>query len=347
MKKTSGIKLGREIVHQTAFWIALFVFGIWQHDRQNFIQILYYDIGHWIFQIIGANFIYSVLIRKFFERKKYVLFTIGFAFGIYLLGVLNRIFIVYAAEPLFTDEPQDSIIDIFTDIQYLLFHYLLPIISGAFIFISMKFMLRYKDEKQNTLQLQKEKSELELKVLRAQLNPHFLFNTLNNIYSLSITDPDSASRSISRLSDILDYILYQGQKDLVSVGDEFNIVKEYIALETIRYDERLKVSVEEKIDLPSRIPPLLYLSFVENAFKHGAEKTNGHIEIRISIETTTEHAIFMVENQFSEKLHDSRSGIGLENIKRQLELNYPNRYSLGIKKADSWFKVKLMTPGND
>lgn len=348
MKKASGQYLKKEIVYQSIFWIALFVFGIFrtygEYDKVNFGKLFYYDLCHWIFQIIGANWIYYVLIRKLFERKKYLLFTICFFVGMYLLGVLNRIFVVYVAEPFFASESQDSLKDILTDIQYLLYHYILPVISAAFIFISMKFMLRYKDEKQNTLQLQKEKSELELKALKSQLNPHFLFNTLNNIYALSITDSDATSRSISRLSDILDYILYKGQKEKVSVAEEFNIVKDYIALEMLRYDERLKVNIEEQIGFPGVIPPLLYLSFVENAFKHGAEKTNGPVEIRISIETNVQDAIFTVENQFFEKSSEKRSGIGLENVKRQLDLYYPNDYSLVVKQEDKWFKVELKTP---
>jgi len=347
VKKTSGEKLSKEIIYQSIFWIALFLFGIFrtygEHGKSNFAEILYYDLCHWIFQIIGANFIYSVLIRKFFERKKYVLFTLSVFVGMYLLGVLNRMFIVYVAEPFLVHESPDSLMDILSDLQYLLFHYILPIISGAFIFVSMKFMIRYKDERQNTLQLQKDKSELELKALKSQLNPHFLFNTLNNIYSLSLTDCSATSQSISRLSDILNYILYKGQ-ETVSVVEEFNIVKDYISLEMLRYDERLKVKVEERIQFPCVIPPLLYLSFVENAFKHGAEKTSGNIEIRISIETNEEYAIFTVENQLFKKSPQERSGIGLENIKRQLDLYYPNQYSLEIKREDNWFKIKLMKP---
>lgn len=348
MKKTSDGKLKNEIIRQAVFWIALFVFGMFRNygelEQPDFREIFYYDVCHWIFQIIGANWIYSVLIRQFFEAKKYFLFTVSFVGGIYLLGVLNRLFIVYLAEPLFAGYPQEPVSDIFTDVKYLLFHYVLPIISGAFIFISMKFMLRYRDEKQNALQLQKEKSELELKALKAQLNPHFLFNTLNNIYSLSVTGSGAVSQSISRLSDILDYLLYHGQKERVSIAEELKIVKDYIALEMLRYNERLNIEISEKIEIPGLIPPLLYLSFVENAFKHGAEKTGGLITIKVSIEIYQNDAIFTVENPFFGRGQDSGTGIGLENIRRQLDLYYPNRYSLKIKQTDNRFSIKLMTP---
>lgn len=351
MNKVLNEKLRKEIGYQIVFWVALFVFGIvrnyGEHEQPNFKELFYYDLYHWIFQIIGANFIYFVLIRKFFEPKKYIFASIYFILGIYILGVINRIFIVYIAEPFFVDYPKNTISEILTDIKYLLFHYILPIISGAFIFISMMFMLRYKNEKQNTLQLQKEKSELELKALKSQLNPHFLFNTLNNIYSLSIANSSATSQSISQLSNILDYILYKGQKQLVPISDELKIVNDYIELEKLRYDERLKINKFEKIEFPVFIPPLLYLSFVENAFKHGAEKTSGDIEIEISIETNADFSIFKVENQYFEEQIDERIGIGLNNIKKQLDLYYQNQYSFDIKQENNWFKITLITPGNN
>lgn len=348
MKKISEEKLKNEIIRQAVFWIALFVFGIFRNygepEQADFREIFYYDACHWIFQIIGANLMYSVLIRKFFEAQKYFLFTVSFLGGIYLLGVLNRLFIVYAAEPLFADYPQDSISDIFTDLRYLLLYYIVPLISGSFIFISIQFMIRYRDERQNALQLQKEKSELELKALKAQLNPHFLFNTLNNIYSLAVSGSGAVPQSISRLSDILDYLLYHGQKEKVSIEQEIKIVKDYLALEKLRYDERLTVEVVENIGVPGLIPPLLYLSFVENAFKHGAEKTSGRVTISISVETDEKHAFFTVGNPLFGKSQDTETGIGLENIRRQLELFYRGQYSLDIKQKDQWFKVKLITP---
>lgn len=348
MKKTSDEKVKNEIIQQAVFWTALFVFGIFRNygelEQPDFREVFYYDVCHWIFQIIGANLMYSVLIQKFFEAKKYLLFTVYFLGGIYLLGVLNRLFIVYAAEPLFADYPQDSISDIFTDLRYLLLYYILPVISGSFIFISMKFMLRYRDEKQNAFQLQKEKSQLELKALKAQLNPHFLFNTLNNIYSLSVTGSAAVPLSISRLSDILDYLLYHGQKEKVSIAGEMKIVKDYIALEMLRYDERLDIEMVEKIEFSGLIPPLVYLSFIENAFKHGAEKTSGRVTISISVETDEKYAFFTVENPLFGKSQDTETGIGLENIRKQLDLYYPDRYSLEIKQTDKRFGIELTTP---
>jgi len=351
VNQTSKKKIKKELVYQAIFWISLLIFGLarnyGEHEQPNFKELFYYDLCHWIFQIIGANFIYFVLIRKYFDHKKYLHFSLLFLISIYLLAVFNRIFIVYLAEPFFVKYSQDDFISIFTDVKYLLFHYILPILSGSFIFISIQYILRYQNEKQNTAQLQKEKTELELNALKSQLNPHFLFNTLNNIYSLSILEPSKTSQSIERLSDILDYTLYKGQKKLVAITDEMKIISDYIELEKLRYDERLKITLYEELNFPGCIPPLVYLSLVENAFKHGAEKISGAIEIKISITVKADITIFKVENSKFPKQEQEKSGIGLKNVKKQLELYYKNNYSLAINEKEDKFSIEIITPSNE
>nr|WP_315032550.1 sensor histidine kinase [uncultured Chryseobacterium sp.] len=349
VKTEAGSSFRQNIYFQLFFWTALFVFGTArtysEYDNGLFEVSVIYNFCHWIFQIIGANWIYYILFRYFFDRKKYVEFSLYLIISLYIISVLNRIFIVYVAEPFFINETKDSFFSIFTDLRYLLFHYTFPIISGAFIFISIMFFIRYKDEKENTAQLQKEKSELELQSLKSQLHPHFLFNTLNNIYSLSLNHSDKTSQSISQLSDILDYILYKGQKKWVSVSDELEIIDDYIALESLRYHEdRLKINRRISLNSNPSIPPLLYLTLVENAFKHGAGKNPGHTEIDIEVETGLKHSIFRITNTYSDLHHNHEKGIGLQNIKRQLHHYYQQQYVLNISQKNNIFTVEIITP---
>ncbi|WP_228412765.1 sensor histidine kinase [Chryseobacterium sp. G0162] len=349
MKTRATVYNLQNIYFQLFFWIALFLFGIARayddYNGEMFKQLVIYNFCHWIFQILAANFIYYILIRHFFDRKKYIEFTFCLILSLYFISVANRIFIVDIAEPFFTNEPKDSLSSIFTDIRYLLFHYTFPIISGAFIFISIMFFMRYKDEKENTIQLEKEKTELELKSLKSQLNPHFLFNTLNNIYSLSISNSDKTSQSISQLSDILDYLLYKGQKKWVSVADELNIIDNYIALESLRYaDERLKITKKIALTSVNFIPPLLYLTLVENAFKHGAGKSSEQTEIKIELETNTQHSVFRIENTYDGISDSNEKGIGIQNIKQQLELHYQKHFTFRISRENNIFNVEIITP---
>ncbi|KFF23308.1 sensor histidine kinase [Chryseobacterium vrystaatense] len=349
MKLRFENNLKRNILFQLFFWTALFLFGTARnygaHDDGVPADVMIYNFCHWLFQIAGANFIYYVLIRKFFDRRKYVLFSFYLILSLYFISLANRIFIIYCAEPFFVNEPQDSLFSIFTDIGYLLTCYTFPIISGAFIFISVMFVIRYKDEKENTIQLQKEKAELELRSLKSQLNPHFLFNTLNNIYSLSISHSDKTSESISRLSDILDYLLYKGSQNEVPVSEELAVIDHYIALESLRYSEgRLTVSRTADFSSAATIPPLLYLTLVENAFKHGAGKTSDHTDLKIDISSDEQYSIFRIENTFVSNEENNSEGIGLKNIERQLKLRYHDDFMLRVSKENNIFKVEIKTP---
>ncbi|CAH0189105.1 sensor histidine kinase [Chryseobacterium sp. Bi04] len=348
MKNESEVHIRRTLYFQLFFWSALFLFGIarnyGEYDGLS-AEIIIYNFCHWIFQIIAANFIYFFLFRYLFDRKKYLEFSVSLIISLYLLSAINRFFIVYIAEPLFINETKDSIYSIFTDLKYLLLYYTFPIISGAFIFISMMFFMRYKDEKEKAADLQKEKAELELQALKSQLNPHFLFNTLNNIYSLSLSHSEKTSRSISQLSDILDYILYKGQKKWVSVSDELDILEDYIALESLRYSTgRLKISRQTVLNSSNTIPPLLYLSLVENAFKHGAGKNIRQTEIKIEMETNAKHSVFIIENTFHEEQAANEKGIGLQNIKKQLRHYYDENFTFRISRENNIFKVEIITP---
>lgn len=348
MKIELESSLKQNISFQILFWMALLLFSsvrsYGEYSRDGFEQMVIYNVCHWVFQIIGANFIYYVLIRKYFDQKKYILFSGYLVISIYVISVVNRIFIVYMAEPFFIETPKDSLISIFTDINYLLFHYAFPVISGAFIFISVMFILRYKDEKQNATILLQEKAELELKSLKSQLNPHFLFNTLNNIYSLSLINSEKTSESISRLSDILDYILYKGQRNQIPVSEELTIINDYIALESLRYNDRLKIHQFIKIDSPNTVPPLLYLTLVENAFKHGAGKIAEEVEIHIHLETNTNNSIFRIENTCVSDTCIKEEGIGLQNIEKQLQHQYRDHFKLNISHENNTFKVEINTP---
>jgi len=350
MKAESENTIKKSLYFQFFFWTALFLFGTArsysEYEGGTFNNLVIYNFCHWIFQIAGANFIYYILVRQFLDLKKYLLFSLYFLISVYLISVTNRLFIIYGAEPFFMKIPQDSLISIFTDIGYLLPHYSFPVISGAFMFTAVMFFIRYKDEKENTLTLQKEKAELELKSLKSQLNPHFLFNTLNNIYSLSLSGSEKTPESISRLSHIFDYILYKAPKNQILISEELAVINDYIALESLRYHEgRLKVTQIIQPDCTGVIPPLIYLTLVENAFKHSTAKPSGQTEIRIEMHMENGYSIFRIENTCqSNRNTNETQGIGLQNIEKQLRHHYQNQVAFNVSKENNIFKAEIKTP---
>jgi len=191
----------------------------------------------------------------------------------------------------------------------------------------------------------KAKSAAELKALKAQINPHFFFNTLNSIYSMSLDKDERLPGTVLQLSELMRYFLYESREDLVPLSKEIHVLNDYIALQKIRSDEKLKIKTEMEEDHgQQKIAPLLLIAFVENAFKHGAKGSTGDVFINIKLTTAQNTINFRVENNkgvVDEAGKDDHGGLGLDNVKRRLELIYPQRHKLLIENSDKFFLVQL------
>lgn len=222
--------------------------------------------------------------------------------------------------------------------------YHLPYALFSIIFFgSIKYTYDYRRLKRDAQELRIQKQEAELNYLKSQTNPHFLFNTLNNIYSLARAKSDLAPESILRLSKILRFMLYDTSVDFIRVEQELKVIEDYIELEKLRYDESLRVNFSHDIeDMRQAVPPLLLVPLVENAFKHGVSETRGgaFIDVHLSIRNRVLH--FVVKNS-SEHLspgEEVRENIGLSNLRRQLELLYTS-YRLNVTQEDRVFSANL------
>ena len=187
--------------------------------------------------------------------------------------------------------------------------------------------------------------EAELKLLKAQVHPHFLFNTLNNLYGLTLEKSDSAPQLVLQLSEILDYILYRCQAPKVQLKEDLYNLKNYIEIEKIRYSEKLKLEFDFPGDTGKlEIAPLILLPFVENAFKHGVSHFPGVAEVKIKASIVGKNLIFNIENSrnpLAKPTNNQSNGIGLINVKRRLELLYPQKHILTINEQPETFSVNL------
>lgn len=215
---------------------------------------------------------------------------------------------------------------------------------GSLVFFAVvRHIFRHIRLQQAEQQLRIEKQAAELNYLRAQTNPHFLFNTLNNIYSLARDKSDLAPESILRLSKILRFMLYETSGEFISLEQELKIITDYIALEKLRYDESLTVNLSYDIEeMKQAIPPLLLIPLVENAFKHGVSETRNRPFINIHISVNHRQLICKVENssEATSEERDVKENIGLTNLRRQLELLY-REYSLTVRQTGSVFTANL------
>jgi len=216
-------------------------------------------------------------------------------------------------------------------------------ISSIFFFAIVKHVYDYRKLKQAAQQLRMEKQEAELNYLKSQTNPHFLFNTLNNIYSLARDKSDLAPESILRLSKILRFMLYETGGEYIAIEQELKIMSDYIALEKLRYDESLRINFNHDLEnMKQAIPPLLLIPLVENAFKHGVSETRNQPFVDIHLSVNKRVLTFIVKNStgtFSDE-QQVKENIGLTNLRRQLELLFKD-YNLSVQHGESIFTATL------
>jgi len=179
--------------------------------------------------------------------------------------------------------------------------------------------------------LKNEKSKNELLHLQSQVNPHFFFNMLNNIYGTVDSDPATTKKMILKLSDLMRYGIYEGEKDKVPLAEELAYLKNYIELHQMRYYKKIAVQWEEEINNSDvSITPLLFIILVENAFKHGVEKLREKAYISINVKVNSTSIVFKIENNVDADEKSNNEGIGLKNLKRRLALLYPNKHQLTL-----------------
>jgi len=215
-------------------------------------------------------------------------------------------------------------------------------IAGIIFFAIVRNIYNNIQLREKNNQLIIEKKEAELNYLKAQTNPHFLFNTLNNIYSLARDKNDLVAESILRLSKILRFMLYETSGKTIAIDDELKIMHDYIALEKLRYDDSLKVSIHTQIENTKQLlPPLLLIPLVENAFKHGVSETRSNPFVDIQLYVNQQQLLFIVKNSTEgSDQQQVRENIGLTNLRRQLQLLYKD-YDLTVNEQHAVFTCTL------
>ena len=223
--------------------------------------------------------------------------------------------------------------------------FFVTMITFAIVLVKLYFL---KDN--DTQELIKKNLESELNFLKNQINPHFLFNSLNSIYFLIPKNPKQAANVLLKFSDMLSHQLYQGNKDFISLENEIKYLEDYIELERVRQGDRIQIdwSVKGHVN-GQQVAPMIFLTFLENAFKHGQQSSEGNYSIRGSIEIDEEEVRFNLSNDCPNEGNKTttESGVGLENTKRRLQLLYPNRHQLNIQQSNAAFTVDLTIQVNE
>ncbi|MCM4170779.1 histidine kinase [Arenibacter sp. TNZ] len=224
-----------------------------------------------------------------------------------------------------------------------LIHFLVLSIAYVLATFVETFLFAQKKEEE-TIRNKNENLQTELKLLKSQINPHFLFNSLNNIYALSVTNSDKTQQGISTLSNMLRYVLYECEQAFVPLGKEVDYIKDYLAMYVLKSSKTYPIHTEFQIKNDAvQVAPMLFIPFVENALKHGNLEKITDAFLKISIFSDDKKIYFEIENSIpKEPMHqDKVGGIGLENVKKRLDILYPKKHTLKIQEEATSFKIQL------
>ncbi|MFT6369157.1 MAG: two-component system LytT family sensor kinase [Maribacter sp.] len=346
-KTGSSSNYGIKYWHHIVFWGLYFLFNIlrWSSIHDDFIYSLKTNLIGFPIHMILAYFNVYYLMPKLVYTQKYFLYTLGIVLAIFVMLLVKYNLTYYlVGTDVWPEGPEET--------NTLTFGYAVQTMIGEVYVISfftaIKLTIDWLKESSKFHDLERRQLQTELRFLRSQVSPHFFFNTLNNIYSLTLEKSDKAPEVILKLSELMRYLLYATKKRKQDLTSEIECIQNYIDLERIRFDDSLKVDMHISGELNNcKIAPMLLIPLVENCFKHGASKNIGKMHITIDLEVTNSFMTFNIANTIpngntSRDLPTRAGGIGLSNVKKRLELGYnQSDYDLNIFEENNMFNVIL------
>ena len=333
-----------QVLLHIIFWCAVLLFFTYFFGFENNDDNYILSFSLFLMPITIATTYVSIykLIPDYLIKKRYFLFGLYSIYTLIISGYLLLVSVFfglgYLSEFVFSNMSQLSRNLFFVMIAV----YIVVIVVSAFklLKLNLKHAEKTKALETKILDTQLKLKEQELNYLKMQIHPHFLFNTLNTMYGFALKKADETPEMILKLSNLLDYLLYQVDKPFVLLTDEINHIKDYIELEKLRFNDTLNVNFKcDTILETSKIAPMLLLPFIENSFKHGSLE-NGILTINIDLSCTKDSINFRIENSNS-KSDITNKGIGLQNMQKRLDLLYKNNYTLNIDDTTNFFKVYL------
>jgi two-component system LytT family sensor kinase len=327
----------RILIH-VSFWIVVFTgfMFLYGYRNETYIDKLFLQIRFAFFEILYVYFVIYFLIPRYLLKKKTILFFGFFSVTFILTLLLEQLTMTYFSKAFSTSTYLKSLLN--PSFYWLALENLFIIILAS----SIKFTKQWFQNQRITEELKRKNLETELQLLKSQLNPHFLFNTLNNINSLIFIDQQKTYDTVIKLSDLMRYMIYETNTELVFLNDEIEAVKNYIELQRIRLKNHNYIDFSVKGNPNSiRVAPMLFIPFVENAFKHGKKESSENTGIQIHFEITKTKLFFSTQNQIKQKQNTEKGGIGIENAKRRLQLLYANSHQFSIKNHNNLFTVQL------
>ena len=327
------------------FWLSYFTFNVirWGSYFNDFWYSFKSNLVEFSLHILLTYFVIYYLIPKFLFNKKFPLFLLYLVLSLAVLYIirtgLNYFLITKNIWP-----EAEGIQKAFS------FNHIVAVIIGELYVVALataiKLMHDWVQDRNRVEKLQQVQLETELKFLKSQIQPHFFFNTLNNLYALTFEKSEKAPDVVLKLSEIMEYVLYEVKEPRIRLYNEIKNIQNYIDLEKLRYGDRVTTDINISGDIENcYVPPLLFLPYIENCFKHGT-RDNRNLKITIDFDRTSKDNLqFTVKNNFNQFSNSvKKHGIGNANVKRRLDLLYKDNYNLQIDVVKSIYMVVLNIP---
>ncbi len=328
----------KRILQHTGFWMSfiLLFMVIYGPVFDNYPWLFLSSMVMLPFTMTLVYIINYRILPGYLKRKKYIKLGVILLLVLMVEPLLVRILVMFLSG-------EEISLENLVDYNLLPFYFETSLI--VFIAFSIKLFKESIKEREAKIQLEKQKFQAELTALKSQLNAHFLFNTLNNLYGLAMQKSDRTPQGILMLSEMLHFVLYECSTESYNLNKELDFINNYIELEKLRYGNRLNIQMEKDLEnKEATIAPLLLFPFVENSFKHGASKMIKEVWVKIRVLTNEDELTFEVGNsKFPTPAGspDQSSGVGLENVKKRLEILYPQQHSLVIRDDETSFSISL------
>jgi two-component system LytT family sensor kinase len=333
------MKRNWQIFWHVVFWVSIVsYFAVVTHNNSKItdkeLMVLFAGYGSINIGLFYLNFLY--LIPKFLDKKKYRFYALALVVVIIVFGLLKYGVALYFKTLVLMHENGKQV-------SFGSYFISSALTSIFFLFLStaLKFSVDWFLNERIQRDLENQRLSAELAFLKSQINPHFLFNSLNSIYSLAYQKSDTTPEAILKLSEIMRYMLYESNDNKVDLAKELQYLQNYIDLQKIRFGNKAFVDFKITGEVgDQKIVPLLLIAFIENAFKHGvANDPSSPILLLINLDGT--HLHFYMENKKHMLNRDNEGGIGLNNVKRRLDLLYPGKYSLTIQDEPNIYTSEL------
>lgn len=341
LKRKLDWLFGNRLLQHILFWVSHLVFYavLYGSFEENYSQTFLQEFVYLPVKIAFTYFTLYFLLPRYLLPGRYGSFFLWLTVSSFIAGTAQR-YVAYNFDyplysPVYLKDPFfyfPKIVKMFVAIY--------PV---TFFAVAIKLLKFWYANQQAQQILTQEKLEAELKFLKTQIHPHFLFNTLNNLYALTLKKSDRAPETVLKLSELINYMLYECTSDAVPLDKEIKFIQNYTDIEKMRYGDKLDLDIRVTGSANDQeIAPLILLPFVENCFKHGVSEALQQSWVKVTVDIQRHLTVLKVENnKSSENGHSKKEGIGIQNVKRRLDLLYPNNHELKIMDGQETFLVIL------